>query len=298
LNGCTFAHVNVTKEYPMNTSPLVTVEWLQANLHNPLVRIVDTRWYLMEPARGRTEYLEGHIPGAVYLSVDTDLSAPKGSGPGRHPLPSAEAFATTAGDAGISNDTLVVIYDLAQGAAGTRLWWLLRYFGHSQIVLLDGGWQAWQAAELPIEAGAATVAPAAFVATPHPEMVVNASDVEQLRHAPNTLMLDARARERYEGLVEPIDSQAGHIPGAKSAPFSENITADGNMHQAQELRTRFAALGAEQAQTLVCYCGSGVSATQNLLALEIAGFSGGLLYEGSWSDWSSDPTRPVATDGE
>jgi thiosulfate/3-mercaptopyruvate sulfurtransferase len=274
---------------------LTTVEWLKANLNTANLRIVDTRWYLVEPERGREEYLAGHIPGAVYLSIDGDLSAPKGQGPGRHPLPNAEAFAATMAQAGIGSDTLVVIYDVVGGAASTRLWWLLRYFGHTNVLLLDGGWPAWQAAGLPIEQGTVNVAPAAFVATAQPGMVVNAADVERLRNEPGVLLLDARARERYLGLTEPIDARAGHIPGAKSAPFATNVAADGRLRSAESLREQYVGLGADQAQTVICYCGSGVSATHTLLALELAGIPGGLLYQGSWSDWSSDPERPAET---
>ncbi len=278
----------------MNSSPIVAVEWLRENLADRSIRVVDTRWYLTEPQRGQAEYMAGHIPGAMYLSIDTDLSAPKGQGPGRHPLPTAATFAATASRAGIGSNTLVVAYDSSGGAAAARLWWLLRYFGHTRVVVLDGGWQAWQALELPEDATIPTIAATQFVAVPHPEMIVNATDVEQLRHDTQVLIMDARASERYEGRIEPVDSRAGHIPGAKSVPFAANIDADGRLKQAGELRKRFAALGAESAQTLICYCGSGVTAAHNLLSLELAGITNGLLYEGSWSDWSSDPERPIA----
>lgn len=282
----------------MMASPLVQVDWLHDHLAQQHIQVIDTRWYLMEPGRGQAEYQAGHIPGAIYLSIDTDLSAPKGHGPGRHPLPTAAAFAITASRAGIGADTLVVAYDSSGGAAAARLWWLLRYFGHAQVAVLDGGWQAWQAAGLPSEAGVSSAREAHFIATPHPDMVVHAADVERLRHAPQTVILDARASERYEGRVEPIDPRAGHIPGALSAPFAENIAADGQLLHPDILHSRFAALGATAAKTLICYCGSGVTAAHNLLGLELAGISGGLLYEGSWSDWSSDPERPVATGTE
>jgi thiosulfate/3-mercaptopyruvate sulfurtransferase len=277
---------------------LVTPAWLHEHLSDPDLRVVDTRWYLMEPARGRAEYLESHIPGAIYMDMDGDLAAPKGQGPGRHPLPQPGAFAAAAGRAGIGGSTLVVAYDSSGGAAAARLWWLLRYFGHDQFALLDGGWQAWQAAGLPSAQGAVQVSPAQFVARPRRELVVDAGQVDQIRQAPGALLLDARAGERYAGLVEPIDPRAGHIPGAASAPFAGNLGPDGRFLAPEALRERYAALGAERAEALVCYCGSGVTAAHNLLALELAGITGGLLYEGSWSDWSSDPSLPAATGSE
>ncbi|MEN9937032.1 MAG: hypothetical protein RLZZ387_3611 [Chloroflexota bacterium] len=281
----------------MTTEPLVSAGWLLEHLGDPDVRVVDVRWYLTEPGRGRAEYEAGHILGAAYMDIDTDLSAPKGSGPGRHPLPSAEAFAAAAGRAGIGADTHVVAYDAAGGAYAARLWWLLRYFGHARVSLLDGGWQAWQAAGGPVAAGVVLVEPAPFEARPHPEMVVGAAAVDELRRDPRALVLDARAAERYEGRVEPIDPRAGHIPGAVSAPFGGNLRPDGTLLGADELRARYDALGVAGAETVVCYCGSGVTAAHNVLALHLAGRDA-LLYEGSWSDWSSDPARPAATGPE
>ncbi len=277
---------------------LVTADWLNQHISDPNIQIIDVRWYLPEPSRGRIEYEAGHIPGALFFSIDSDLSAPRGQGPGRHPIPQPEVFAATTGRAGIGPETHVVAYDSSGGAAAARLWWLLRYFGHEHTSLLNGGWQAWQAAGLPIETNVPQITPTTFTARPHPELIVAAADVEALRHNSAALLLDARAAERYEGRIEPIDPRAGHIPGAISAPFADNIAADGRMRSAEELHTRFANLGANTTETLVCYCGSGVTAAHNLFALELAGITGGLLYEGSWSDWSSDPTRPAATGSE
>jgi thiosulfate/3-mercaptopyruvate sulfurtransferase len=228
------------------------------------------------------------------MDLDADLAAPRGQGPGRHPLPTAEVFARAAGRVGIGSDTHVIAYDASGGAYAARLWWLLRYFGHSNVSLLDGGWPAWQAAGFPTTLEAPTITPATFVAVPHPEMVVDAAAVDALRRDPRALVLDARLAERYEGKVEPIDPQAGHIPGALSAPYPGNLCDDGRMKNAEDLRERFLALGADSADAIVCYCGSGVTAAHIVLALHIAGRTDALLYEGSWSDWSSDPTRPVA----
>jgi thiosulfate/3-mercaptopyruvate sulfurtransferase len=277
---------------------LVTAEWLAARLGDPNIRPVDTRWYLAEPARGRAEYEAAHIPGAPHMHIDDELSAPRGQGPGRHPLPAPENFAALAGRAGIGPYTHVIVYDSSAGAAAARLWWLLRYFGHARVSLLDGGWPAWQAGGHPIEHEPPRIASSIFVAVPHPEMVVDAAAVDKLRRDPRALVLDARANERYEGQVEPIDPQAGHIPGARSAPYAGNLRPDGTLKSPEELRDRYLDFGADAADAIVCYCGSGVTAAHDVLALFLAGRTDALLYEGSWSDWSSDPTRPVATGAE
>jgi thiosulfate/3-mercaptopyruvate sulfurtransferase len=279
----------------MAMEPLVSVEWLAAHLGDPAIQLVDVRWYLTEPGRGRSEYAAGHIPGAVFMDVDRDLSAPRGQGPGRHPLPSPEAFAAVVSRAGIGADTHVVAYDATGGAYAARLWWLLRYFGHEHVALLDGGWPAWQAAGHGVEQATPQVAPATFTPFPHPEMVVDAARVDALRRDPRALVLDARANERYEGRVEPIDPQPGHIPGARSAPYAANLQDDGTLKLRDELRNRYIDLGADTAATIACYCGSGVTAAHTICALHLAGRTDALLYEGSWSDWSSDPSRPVAT---
>jgi thiosulfate/3-mercaptopyruvate sulfurtransferase len=282
----------------VSVEPLVSLDWLKQRLGNPSVRPIDVRWYLTERGRGRAEYAAGHIPGAPFLDLDDDLAAPRGQGPGRHPLPTAEAFARAAGRAGIGADTHVIAYDASGGAYAARLWWLLRYFGHQRVSLLDGGWPAWQSAGYATEADLPAIDPATFVAVPHPELVLDAAAVDALRHDPRALILDARLTERYEGRIEPIDPQPGHIPGAHSAPYPGNLRDDGRMKSADDLRERFLALGADSADKIACYCGSGVTAAHNVFALHIAGRTDALLYEGSWSDWSSDPTRPVATGPE
>jgi thiosulfate/3-mercaptopyruvate sulfurtransferase len=277
---------------------LVSAEWLAARLEDPAVRPVDVRWYLTEPAKGRAEYAQAHIPGAPFMDMESELASPRGQGPGRHPLPTPEAFAAAAERAGIGDETHVVVYDSSGGAAAARLWWLLRYFGHQRVSLLDGGWPAWLAAGYSTEMSVPTIPQASFTAVPHPEMVVDADAVDRLRRDPRVLLLDARANERYEGRVEPIDPQAGHIPGARSAPFAGNLRDDGHMKTADELRDRYLTLGADAAEQIVCYCGSGVTAAHDILALHLVGRTDALLYEGSWSDWSSDPARPVATGPE
>ena len=277
------------------TSLLVTADWLAAHLGDPQVRVVDVRWYLTEPGRGHSEYRAAHIPGAAYMDIDRDLAAPRGSGPGRHPLPTAEAFATVAGRAGIGSDTHVVAYDASGGAYATRLWWLLRYFGHTNVALLDGGWMEWLARGYLAESGEVALPQTVFTAKADLSHVLDANAIEALRHSPHALILDARASERYQGLGEPIDPRAGHIPGATSAPFAANLREDGSFKSAEELRAQYTALGAAAAGSVACYCGSGVTATHDIFAMVLAGLPEPALYEGSWSDWSSDPEREVAT---
>jgi thiosulfate/3-mercaptopyruvate sulfurtransferase len=223
------------------------------------------------------------------------LAAPVGAGPGRHPLPRPEAFAQAMASLGIGDDDLVVAYDDAGGSIAARLWWMLDVTGHRTAVL-DGGLGAWTR---PLESGEPRPRPrAVFTALAWPtDRLVDADDVADLLARRGAVVVDARAPERYRGDVEPIDPRAGHIPGARSAPWSENLRADGRFLSDEELRARFDALGIDEAGTVVAYCGSGVTACHDVLALRIAGIDA-RLYEGSWSDWSSDPSRPVATGDE
>jgi thiosulfate/3-mercaptopyruvate sulfurtransferase len=279
----------------MSAPLLVSTEWLAGHLNE--VRIADVRWSLLEKDKGRNAYRDAHIPGAVFIDLEGDLASPRGQGPGRHPLPSPENFAAGMARAGIGPETHVVAYDFGDGSTAARLWWLLRYYGHERVSLLDGGIARWKAESRPLENSVPSYAETRFVATAHPAMLVNADDVERLRHDPRTLLLDARAAERYEGRSEPIDPAAGHIPGAKNNPFPSNVRSaeDPRFLEPAQLRAKFERLGADRAERVVSYCGSGVNACQNLFALRLAGFGDGLLYEGSWSDWCSVPTRAVGT---
>lgn len=275
---------------------LVSTEWLADHFNDPRVRIVDVRWYLLATdGIGRQEYLKGHIPGAVFMDIETDLASPRGQGPGRHPLPRPEALAQAASRAGIGPDTYVIAYDDKGGSIAARLWWLLKYLGHDQVSLLDGGIAAWIAEGRPLEKAVPVVKPATFVPHPQPDMVVDADTVNVFREDPHVLLLDVRASERYEGKTEPIDPRAGHVPGARSAPYSGNVQPDQRFKNPSELRERFQDLGADKAERIVCYCGSGVNACQTIFALELAGFARPILYEGSWSDWSSQSDRPMVT---
>ncbi len=280
---------------PNDTPLLVSPSWLATHLNNPRVRIVDVRWYLPHLGKsGAGEFAVAHVEGAVYVDVDTELAAPRGSGPGRHPLPDMAVFEAAMRRAGVTPDTHVVAYDDNSGTAA-RLWWLLQYTGHPRASLLDGGIDAWREEGHPMETGAGrTYPPGQFTARPQPGWVVDKTAVADLSGRPGALLLDARARERYEGRVEPIDARPGHIPGARSAPFVENLGHDGRFLSPDTLRVRYAALGIDKAETLVAYCGSGVTACHDIFALRLAGRDDTLLYEGSWSDWAADPALPAA----
>ncbi|MFD6185337.1 sulfurtransferase [Streptomyces goshikiensis] len=255
--------------------------------------LLDVRWQLGGPDQ-RPAYEAGHIPGAVYVDLDRELAGPAGSG-GRHPLPEPEAFGAVMRRAGVSAGAPVVVYDGGLGWAAARAWWLLRWTGHAEVRVLDGGLAAWTAAGGEVSADAVSPAEGDFKPTPGGLGLLDADGAAAL--AREGVLLDARAGERYRGDVEPIDRVGGHIPGAVSAPTAENVGADGRFLPAAELRARFAGLGAagEGGRGPVgVYCGSGVSGAHEVLALEVAGVAAA-LYAGSWSEWSSDPERPVAT---
>ena len=255
--------------------------------------VADVRWSPDRPAIDA--YRQGHIPTAVFVDTNTDLSAPRGASGGRHPLPTPARFAAAMGRLGIGDDTAVVAYDDAGGSIAARLWWMLRVTGHRAAVL-DGGLRAWQGQ---VATGHDEPrAPAEFHPRPWPaQAVVDAEAVDRLRTDPRALVLDARASERYRGEVEPIDAVAGHIPGAVNAPWAENLDpATGRFLDAAELRRRYQELGVRPGIEVVAQCGSGVTACHALLAMDVAGFDIARLYVGSWSDWISDPSRPVARD--
>ncbi|MEU6709862.1 sulfurtransferase [Nonomuraea sp. NPDC046802] len=268
------------------TSPLITPAELAALEE---VTVLDVRWRLGGPP-GEGLYREGHIPGAVFCDLDADLAAPPGAG-GRHPLPEAGAFQAAMRRLGV-RDAPVVVYDDAGSTTAARAWWALRYFGHHNVRVLDGGLQAWTAAGLPITKDVPDFTAGGFTARPGGMPVLKADEAAAL--ATRGVLLDARAAERYRGEVEPIDPVAGHVPGAVNAPTTENVGPDGRFLDPAALRARFAALGVGEGVEVGAYCGSGVTAAHEVLALEVAGLPGA-LYVGSWSNWVADPTRPVAT---
>jgi thiosulfate/3-mercaptopyruvate sulfurtransferase len=275
---------------------LIDVDSLQRLLGKPRLAVVDCRFDLMRPEAGRQAYLTAHIPGARYADLNRDLSAPIGPHTGRHPLPSPEAFARHLSHLGIGNDTQVVAYDEALGSIAARLWWMLRWLGHGAAAVLDGGFKAWTARDGALESGEpASHRVERFTPVVDAESVLSTAELERALRELKTVLVDARAQERYAGTVEPIDPVAGHIPGAVNHPFSANLRADGRFLPATELERRWQErLAGRDPENLVAMCGSGVTACHNLLSLEVAGLSGGKLYAGSWSEWIRDPRRPIA----
>jgi len=257
----------------------------------PTVRILDVRWRLDRPD-GRPEYLVGHIPGAVYVDLDTQLARHGAPQEGRHPLPPVEQLERDARSWGIDDGDTVVVYDDLKNLSAARAWWLLRYAGVRDVRLLDGGLAAWTAAGLPLETGEPAPREPGSVSLRYGSLPVLTID-DAAAYPGAGVLLDARAGERYRGEVEPIDPRAGHIPGAVSAPTTENVDAAGRFLPPEQLRARFAALGVEPGRGVAAYCGSGVTAAHEVAALALAGFDAA-LFPGSWSQWANDADRPVA----
>jgi thiosulfate/3-mercaptopyruvate sulfurtransferase len=255
--------------------------------------LLDVRWRLGGPP-GRELYDAGHIPGAAFVDLDKDLAGPPGAG-GRHPLPAAADFQQAMRRAGVRDGLPVVVYDDADSTAAARAWWLLRYFGHPSVRVLDGGFRAWTEGGYPVVPTARerpTLAPGSFTARPGQLGLLDADGAASTARA--GLLLDARAGERYTGESEHVDPVAGHIPGAVSAPTAQNVNADGTFRGPADLAARFTALGATVGRPVAAYCGSGVTAAHEVLALTLAGLPAA-LYVGSWSNWITDSARPVAT---
>ncbi|HVD01555.1 MAG TPA: sulfurtransferase [Candidatus Dormibacteraeota bacterium] len=266
--------------------PLVSAAWLAEHLADEDLRIVDLRWYL-DGRSGRDAHREGHIPGAVFIDLQEELTAP--TGPGRHPIPGPEQFEEAMRAAGVDDAGRVVVYGDDGPYSSARLWWLLRYYGHPAVAALDGGLAAWEG---PLEKGPVTPGRGDFRVRPADRSM--AVDRDYVRAAKGAVLFDARAGERYRGEVEPIDSKAGHIPGALNIPWSANLGPDRRFLPPEQLRERYAAA---RGREVIAYCGSGVSAAVDLMAMALAGIDGARLYEGSWSDWSRQEL-PVATGPE
>lgn len=273
-------------------SILITPAELRAELETERpIRILDVRWRLDRPD-GRPAYLEGHVPGAVYVHLDTELAEHGEPGDGRHPLPSIEVLQAAVRRWGVDDGDTVVVYDDLKNQASARAWWLLRYAGLADVRLLDGSLRGWTSAGFDLEAG--DVVPEQGTATLDFGHLPLIGIEEAATWADDGVLLDARAPERYRGDVEPMDPRAGHIPGALNAPSSGNVGADGTFLSPEELRERFAAVGVTDGVAVATYCGSGVTAANNAVALTLAGFEP-VLYAGSWSQWSNHSERPVAT---
>lgn len=276
---------------------LLPAERLHSLLGRPELLVVDCRFELTDPSWGARAYAAGHVPGAVFAAMEHDLAAPRSARTGRHPLPSPQDFAAVLGRWGFSGDSHVVAYDQGNGAWAARLWWMLRSRGHRRVQVLDGGWAAWLASGG--TASTETPAPAATTVGPRPWTGVLDSDQLEAGLARGELLLvDARGADRFAGQNETIDPVAGHVPGALSMPFAGNIGADQRWLPAEALRARWQpVVDAAAGRPVVAMCGSGITACHNLLALELAGHGNTRLYAGSWSEWITDPARPVATGG-
>lgn len=278
----------------MARTTLITTTELAASLSDPDWLVVDCRFELGKPDAGPAAWKTGHIPGAIYADLERDLSAPVTMQTGRHPLPAIGDFEATLSRFGVTARTQVVCYDAGSAAYAARLWWMLRFVGHEAVAVLDGGFAAWVEEGRTVATASVARPPSAFVAKPRPGMLIDAAGVAGTL-ARGELLVDVRGAERFAGTVEPLDTVAGHVPGAINLPFLENLDARGRFLPPATLAERWhTRTGNAEGRTAICMCGSGVTACQQLLALEAAGVTGARLYAGSWSEWIRDPSRPVA----
>lgn len=272
---------------------LISCADLASRLDDARWRVLDCRHDLADPAAGEAAYGKSHIPGAAFLHLDRDLSSKPNGRNGRHPLPSIEAFVATLSRLGVEDGCQVIAYDASGGMYASRLWWMLRWLGHDAVAVLDGGWNEWTAKQFPVSAGTPVQRPAQFIARPR-NWTVDADAVLANLESRRQLVVDARGPDRFRGENETMDPVGGHIPGAVNWSFRENLDASGRFRAPDQLREAFQSVMAGHSPgAIVHQCGSGVSACHNVLAMEIAGLSGSLLYPGSWSEWCSDPSRPV-----
>jgi thiosulfate/3-mercaptopyruvate sulfurtransferase len=280
--------------YGMAFRTLISTSALALHMDDSAFAIVDCRFKLDDVQWGERGHAAAHIPGAVYAHLDRDLAGAKTGTNGRHPLPDPHALAQTFSRFGIASGVQVVVYDQDNGMYASRLWWLLRWLGHDAVAVLDGGFKKWALEGRPTESGETRRAPRAFSGSPRADMAVDVRTVASRLGAKGARLVDARAPERYRGETEPLDKTPGHIPSAKNHFFQWNFDERGLFRTPEELRAKLTeSIGDVPADQIVCYCGSGVTACHNLLALEHAGLTGAKLYAGSWSEWSSDPARPV-----
>jgi thiosulfate/3-mercaptopyruvate sulfurtransferase len=276
---------------------IVPMNWLLARMYEPDLVIADCRFRLGQPDAGREAWRQGRIPGAVYFDLEKDLSSPVAEHGGRHPLPDPAALADKLGRAGIDGSVRVVAYDDQGGAMASRFWWLLRYMGHDQVYVMDQGFTAWKDAGYPVtDAPPPVRVPATFVPRLRADMLAGVDDVRRAVRERSAALIDSREPSRYRGEAEPIDAAAGHIPSARNRFWKDALDANGRWLSGERQRQRFADWNADD--PLIVYCGSGVTACPNVLALEEAGFRNVRLYAGSWSDWISYPENPIATGEE
>ncbi|MGG4551195.1 sulfurtransferase [Paenibacillus humicus] len=282
------------------SNPLVSKKWLLARMYEPNMVIVDCRFQLGAPEAGKAAYAESHIPGAIYLDLENDLSAPIGEHGGRHPLPEPEALAKRLGRVGISNDSIVVAYDDQGGMNASRLWLLLRWLGHEQVYVMDEGFSAWQQDSYPVTADQRVVIPSSFQPVVRDELIADVEDVRSAIGNPDVLLVDSREAPRYLGQTEPIDAKAGHVPSAINAFWKNNLDAEGKWTSVDQRRAGLSEVidALDAGREVIVYCGSGVSACPNIVALHSLGYSNVRLYAGSWSDWISYSENPVAVGDE
>ena len=279
----------------MILTTLVNTATLSRHIDDPRWVVVDCRFVLTDPDAGQRAYAAGHIPGARYAHLDNDLCSPVTPASGRHPLPYPQVLAEKLGRWGIDKTSQVVVYDDTFGAMAARLWWLLRWLGHEAVALLDGGFPKWQREGRPVTPELPMIQATQFHPTINNAMWVDAGYVEQMRERKDGVLIDARADERFRGDVEPLDKVAGHIPGAINVPYEDNLDFSGEFMSDEALRELYlAALNSIAPDQVVQMCGSGVTACHNILAMEHAGLAGSKLYAGSWSEWITDSSRPVA----
>ncbi|WP_455221031.1 sulfurtransferase [Kaarinaea lacus] len=283
----------------MTYSSIISADLLQQHLNDANWRIVDCRFNLKAPDEGMSLYKMEHIPNAIYAHLDHDLSAPVSDTSGRHPLPDVETFKLKLGAWGIDTSKQVVVYDDAAGSYAARLWWMLRWLGHKSVAVLDGGFTLWKQQGLPTTNAIPHIEPATFVGQPNMDMLINSNALQEGLSKASICLIDVRDPQRYSGLEEPIDKVAGHIPGSINLPWKTNI-ADTGMYQSKaQLYDQYQKLLQDAAgKNVVFMCGSGVTACHSLVALEYIGISGAKLYPGSWSEWITDNSRPVATSEE
>jgi len=279
----------------MSYDTLVRVEDLATHLDDPDWVVCDCRHDLANYEAGRSAYAQAHIPGARFLHLDEDLSGPKTGTNGRHPLPHPITLTLRLGAVGIDNAKQIVAYDASGGSYAARLWWLLRWVGHTRVAVLDGGWEAWSKARRPVTAEQSAIKTTTFNPSLQPDRATDSRYIAQQLGKREVCIVDARSPDRFRGENETLDPVAGHIPGAVNRFFRLNLDQHGRFKAASELKREFASvIGDRSPARVVHQCGSGVTACHNLLAMEIAGLSGSILYPGSWSEWCSDPARPVA----
>jgi len=284
----------------MTFTTLIDTTTLAAHLDDPNWAVVDCRFSLADTELGRRAYRAAHIPGAVYAHLDADLSSPIIPGQtGRHPLPTVAQVAAKFSAWGIDEGVQIVVYDDWGGAIAARLWWMLGWLGHEAVAVLDGGWQAWQQADQSVRGGDETRPARTFVPAPRPELMVTIDEVDTLRRDPAWRVLDARSADRYRGENETLDPQAGHIPGALSAPYAMNLGSDGRFLAPDALAAHYGRiLGDVPGEQCVVHCGSGVTGIHDMLAMRHAGLGDAKVFIGSWSQWCNQPDRPVAVGSE